>query len=142
VSFSSDIVKSMIATEDDHKSRNKRIDQKALKQKYRKLAKIKERAYATSIDDIICDSDNDDDAPCPKKDDLDVMDQVELKVKDGLPIGDLVPELEKVSKDKLINDMLHLVSQVCACDKKIAELENYFGVMLNKNADLSSSLHA
>jgi len=96
VSFSSDIDKSVIATEDDRKSRNKRTDQEVLKQKHRKLAKIKERAYATSIDDIICDSDNDDDSPCPKKDDLDVMDQVELKVKDGLRTGDLVPELLKV----------------------------------------------
>jgi len=140
VSFSSDIDKSVIATEDDRKSRNKRTDQEVLKQKHRKLAKIKERAYATSIDDIICDSDNDDDSPCPKKDDLDVMDQVELKVKDGLRTGDLVPELLKVSKNELINDMLHLVSWVCACDKKIAELESYFDAMLNKNVDLSSSL--
>ena len=39
------------------------------------------------------------------------MDCVELKLKDGLSIGDLVPELEKVSKDKLINDLeVYLVS--------------------------------
>jgi len=29
-----------------------------------------------------------------------------------------------VSKDELINGLLHLVSRVCACDKKIAKLEN------------------
>ncbi|KAG2570363.1 hypothetical protein PVAP13_7KG075100 [Panicum virgatum] len=127
VSFFTDFDENVIATGNDRQWRNKRIDRAVMRQKHRKLAKVKERAYATSLDDIICDSDNDDDdAPCPNKvvSDLDVMDQVELKLKDGLSIVDPLPELDKVSKDKLINHMLHLVSRVCACDKKIAELED------------------
>ena len=104
---------------------------------------VKERAYTTSLNDIVFDNDNDDDAPlCPNKDEnnLDVMDRIELLVKDGLPTDDLVPELLKVSKDKLINDILHLVTRICACDKKIAKLENSYDDMLSKNVDLSSSL--
>ena len=141
-SFSSNFDEDMIVTGDDRKLRNKRVDRAAMKQKHRKPTKIKERAYTTSLDDIICDSDNDDDASCSEKgaDDLDVMDRVKLKVKDRLSIGHLLPELEKVSKDKLINDMLHLVSRVCACDKKIAKLENSCDAMLIENVELSSSL--
>ena len=104
---------------------------------------VKERAYTTSLNDIVFDNDNDDDAPlCPNKDEnnLDVMDRIELLVKDGLPTDDLVPELLKVSKDKLINDILHLVTRICACDKKIVKLENSCDDMLSKNVDLSSSL--
>ena len=104
---------------------------------------VKEHAYTTSLNDIVFDNDNDDDAPlCPNKDEnnLDVMDRIELLVKDGLPTDDLVPELLKVSKDKLINDILHLVTRICACDKKIAKLENSCDDMLSKNVDLSSSL--
>jgi hypothetical protein len=103
---------------------------------------VKERAYTTSLNDIVFDNDNDDDALCPNKDenDLDVMDRIELLVKDGLSTDDLVPELLKVSKDKLINDILHLVTRICACDKKIAKLENSYDDMLSKNVDLSSSL--
>ncbi|RLM69888.1 hypothetical protein C2845_PM17G06140 [Panicum miliaceum] len=163
VSFPAGFSGSAMATKDDRKWRNKRTDRAALKQEYSKLAKAKERAYATSLDDIVFDSDNDDDAFCANKDeddkrkkiidnsslivdfvklknalcltavndhdlkldsegDLDVMDRVKLLMKDGLSIGDLVPELLKVSKSKLISDMLHLLSRVCACDKKIAKL--------------------
>ena len=111
--------------EDNHKSRNKRIDREVLKQKHRKLAKIKERAYATSLDDLNIKLDS--------EDDLDVMARVELMVKDELPTGDLIPEFLKVSKDELINGMLHLVSRVCACDKKIAKLENSCDALLIKN---------
>ena len=64
------------------------------------------------------------------------MDRVELKVKDGLPTGDLIPELLKVSKDELINGMLHLMSRVCACDEKIAKLENSCDALLIKNEKL------
>ena len=83
-----------------------------MKQKHHKLAEVKARAYTTSLDDIIIASDNDDDdIKLDSDSDLDVMDRVELKMKDGLSIGDLVPELEKVSKDKLINDLeVYLVS--------------------------------
>ena len=104
---------------------------------------VKERAYTTSLNDIVFDNDNDDDVPlCPNKDEnnLDVMDRIELLVKDGLSTDDLVPELLKVSKDKLINDILHLVTRICACDKKIVKLENSCDDMLSKNVDLSSSL--
>jgi len=86
LSFSTDFDGSANAIEDDSKLRNKRVDRAALKQKHRKLTKIMERAYATSLDDIVFDSNNND---------LDVMARVELKVKDGLPIGDLVLELLK-----------------------------------------------
>ena len=105
---------------DDHKLRNKQVNRVAMKQEHHKLAKVKKRAYAANLDDIIFDSDNDDDASCSNKDEayLDVKGRVELKVKDGLQTDDLVPELLKVSKDELINIMLHLVSRVCACDKK------------------------
>jgi len=99
VSFFTDFDEDVIVTMDDRKLRNKQIDRVAVRQKHRKLVKVKERAYTTSLDDIICDSDNDDgDATCPNKDegDLDVMDRVELKLKDGLSIVDLLPELEKV----------------------------------------------
>jgi len=68
-----------------------------MKQKHCKLAKIKECAYATSLDDIVFDSTKLDDVLCltvvndldvklDSKDDLDVMAHVELKVKDGLPL--------------------------------------------------------
>ena len=36
--------------------------------------------------------------------------------------------------------ILHLVTRICACDKKIAKLENSCDDMLSKNVDLSSSL--
>ena len=100
---------------------------------------VKERAYTTSLNDIVFDNDNDDDAhPCPNKDEnnLDVMDRIELLVKDGIPTDDLVPELLKVSKDKLINDILHLVTRICACDKKIAKLENSCDALLIENEKL------
>ena len=64
------------------------------------------------------------------------MDRVELKVKYGLPTGDLIPELLKVSKDELINGMLHLVSRVCACDKKIVKLEKSCDALLIENENL------
>ena len=119
VSFSSDFDKDMIVTGDDRKLRNKQTDRAAVKQKHRKLAEVNARAYTTSLDDIVFDSDNDDDDNKLDSDgEPDVMDRVELKVKDGLSTGDLIPELLKVSKDELINIMLHLVSRVCACDKK------------------------
>jgi len=119
MSFSSDFDK-CDCDWDDHKLRNKQVNRVAMKQEHHKLAKVKKRAYAANLDDIIFDSDNDDDASCSNKDEayLDVMGRVELKVKDGLQTDDLVPELLKVSKDELINIMLHLVSRVCACDKK------------------------
>jgi hypothetical protein len=56
-------------------------------------------------------------------DDCNVMHHIELLVKDGLPIDDFVPELLKVSKGKIIDDMLHLMARFCACEKKIAKLE-------------------
>lgn len=144
VSFFTDFDENVIATGNDRQWRNKRIDRAVMRQKHRKLAKVKERAYATSLDDIICDSDNDDDdAPCPNKvvSDLDVMDQVELKLKDGLSIVDPLPELDKVSKDKLINHMLHLVSRVCACDNKIAKLENSCDGLLVENEKMKRDVY-
>jgi len=142
VSFFSDFDEDVLMTKDDCKLRNMRIDRAAMRQKQRKLAKVKERAYTTSLDDIVFESDNDDDAPCPNKDrnDLDVIDCVELKIKDALSINDLVPELLKVSKDELINGLLHLVSRVCACDRKIVKLEIFCDTILRKNVELSSSL--
>jgi len=97
VSFFSDFDEDVIVAEDDCKLRNKRVDRAAMKQKHRKLAKIKECAYATSLDDIVFDSTKLDDVLCltvvndldvklDSKDDLDVMAHVELKVKDGLPL--------------------------------------------------------
>ena len=65
-----------------------------------------------------------------------MMDCVELKVKDGLSISDLVPELLKVSKDELINSMLHLVSPVYGCYKKIAKLKNSCDGLLIENEKL------
>jgi len=68
------------------------------------------------------------------------MARVELKVKDGLPTSDLVLELHKVSKDELINGILHLVSRVCACDKKIAKLENSCDALLIENEKLKRDI--
>ena len=65
-----------------------------------------------------------------------MMDCIELKVKDGLSISDLVPELLKVSKDELINSMLHLVFRVCGCDKKIAKIKNSCDGLLIENEKL------
>ena len=59
VSFFTDFDENANAAEDNHKSRNKRIDREVLKQKHRKLAKIKERAYATSLDDVKLDTEDD-----------------------------------------------------------------------------------
>jgi len=58
-----------------------------MRQKHRKLAKVKERAYAKSLDDL--------DIKLDSEDDLDVMARVELMVKDELPTGDLIPEFLK-----------------------------------------------
>ena len=71
-----------------------------------------------------------------------MMVRVELLVKDGIPIGDLIPELLKVSKGKLINDMLHLVSRVCVCDEKIAKLHNYLNIFMSSDECVVSRVHS